>query len=151
MLRVDVETKDRVERAARLNHETLTAFLVRAGLKEAHRVERRGPLASASPSRGVPSFFRACCRTAAYGGGATYEEPGYQLAIHTAELCGLRDDVREVGRKLRELRAAVSRDHEDVIDGWYRREFPRCMELVSRKRRDQFVKGVRRAYEEKRL
>jgi hypothetical protein len=151
MLRVEPETKERLERAARMNHETLTTFLVRAGIKEAERVERRGPVAPSARFHGVPTFFRACCQTAAQGGQATYEEPGYHLAIHTRELCEPQGDEEVAGRKLDELWDAVRHDDDTAIIAWYRREFPRCMELVPSKRCAQFVKGVKRACEEERL
>ena len=134
-----------------MNHETLSAFLVRASVEEAERVERRGPMAPGTRFRGVPSFFRACCQTAAQGGSATYKGPGYHLAIHTEELCEPQDDQEEVGRKLDELRAVVDDDDDAAIVAWYRREFPRCMQYVPSKRRVQFAAGVKFAREKERL
>lgn len=99
----------------------------------------------------TPTAPSACVRIGRFIAHETYEEPGYHLGIHTIELCEPQGDDEAVRRKLDELSEAIGEDDDAVILAWYRREFPRCMELVPSRRHAQFVRGVKRAHEEERL
>lgn len=115
--------------------------------------------------KGVPNFFRFCVRDAASrkwigrskeaGGNSRsdYSEPGYHLAIHAGEylteeaeeeLTGLQEQIWEKkGIEIEELK--------QILLEFFDREFPGCMALIPRQRRNQFIKGVLRARDDDRL
>ncbi len=104
---------------------------------------------------GVPTFFRACCREASYGGANSYKWTGYELARHTISLLAY-EDVVDKQAKLEELHQALRSRSETSqgrqMDGaaviaWYEREFPCCLELVPSARRSQFAEGIRECWE----
>ena len=109
--------------------------------------------------RGVPTFLRALCEEAAYGGTSSYRTAGYELARHTAEL--LESDTDEEWQaKLNELYQALTgcaetpcvwpMDEARVI-AWYTREFPRCMDLVPARRHAIFAEGIRQCWEDENM
>lgn len=100
---------------------------------------------------GVPTFFHACCREASIGSQFTYAHPGYHLAIH------LRDqqpyDIEEDEWDLRIEKLCHLLDDSDVkgAGNWFREHFPKSMKLVPERRMDQFIGGVRRAYDDEKM
>jgi hypothetical protein len=59
------------------------------------------------------------------------------------------EERRERETKLEKLtQLCVARDLAGIA-GWFAREFPRCVELVPPRRREQFARGVVRVYEER--
>ena len=99
----------------------------------------------------MPTFFRACCATAASGGENGYASPGWHLANalgsqipHDVEL---DDWVTEV-ETLQELIAA---EDDEGVWKWFKQHYPKCMALVPTRRREQFIDGVRRAQDEGRI
>jgi hypothetical protein len=120
----------------------------KAATKQARAVARR-------PARGihggVPGFFLAACHTAAQGGANSYASAGWHLANsvggevpYDVELDEWVDEV-EVLQKL----AAV--DDRRAVWDWFAAHYPKAMALIPARRRDQFVAGVRRAWEDGRI
>jgi hypothetical protein len=96
---------------------------------------------------GVPLLFRAACLEATRGESGYYEA-GWALLHNLPTLVkGESEDDRQA--KLDELEGILGDrgdqgdqgDDRSVI-AWFKRELPRCMELVPARRRRQFVKGV---------
>ncbi len=131
ILRVDAETKARIEQAARLRGLSITSFMLETAMKTAQRIEKRPPPA---PSGACPGFFKALCREASLGGANTYTTPGYELSRHMASLV---DDLEGL-YELFEERPVVNDD--SVLD-WLSQALPRCMALVPQRRRDSFLEG----------
>lgn len=109
------------------------------------------PTHTHEPFRGVPTFFRACCREASRGGKHSYEEAGHELARHCDNL---HDEPEAVMGELLTLLNDAAKwyqrtdaAHQAVL-AWFDREFPKCMALIPARRRDQFVRGVFRAYDD---
>ncbi len=93
---------------------------------------------------GVPTFFRACCRTAAGGGDDIgYEHPGRELMRHVRRLDPLSLELHEWSAICDELDEVVHEGDSREILSWFVRHFPHCMALVPRRRRAAFVRGVR--------
>lgn len=133
-MRVEPELKEQIERAAARCGLSVSAFVLQA----ARRAAKESPMQVDvdSRSRGVPSFFRALCATAARGGRRGYWAAGYELARHTDDILGgVADDDFE------QLRQAVRGDLSAVVE-WYERRLPRCVRLVPARRRLNFAEGV---------
>src|SRR5262245_14421768 len=88
--------------------------------------------------QGIPHFFRVCCACANRGREGGYSNPGYHLAIHLAELIE-PDDNDEPDVKLDELLKPLAGGDDEAVLMFLCREFPRCMRLVPRRRRRQFL------------
>jgi hypothetical protein len=140
VLRVEGETKRTLATAASRRGKSMSAFVIDAAVAEARRVEANPPRYE-SKFRGVPTFFRGNCATAAQGGAGGYRLAGWHLAHHTGRLMEYETD-EERDAKAEELEQALARDDSAAVLAWYEREFPRCMELVPSRRREQFLKGV---------
>jgi len=155
VVRVDGETKRRIEDAAKAKAVSVTTFVTEAAVREAQRTK---PIDPRRHFQGVPTFFRACCAEAAQGGTGGYASAGFHLASGVASL---HDDPDEVMDELRDLVAAARR--ADALDiranrplnyadravlAWFDREFPRCMALVPARRRQQFLRGIMSADDE---
>lgn len=98
-------------------------------------------------SNACPNFFRGLVAQAR-AGGTDYSEPGFHLAIHARELVAgdVPDEViKELDRALENL------DAGEQVWLWLRRTLPRCMALVSNRRKPTFLKGVMAAIEEGRV
>lgn len=92
---------------------------------------------------GVPTFFRACCHDVkSRRVDAGYDHPGRELARHLETLFpyGLLPD--EWAERLGRL-ALLARERDDeAVLSWFVEHYPRCMALVPRRRRKQFLAGV---------
>lgn len=77
-----------------------------------------------------------------------YDEAGYELARHAADLCpdDLSDAVWEV--KVGELETLCHRRQADRVADWFRANLPACMELVPRRRHAMMADGAIRCYED---
>jgi hypothetical protein len=157
IIRIDGETKGRLEQAARSRGLTLSSFLLRAG-ERAARAPGPGTAGAgdSAPGRGrvrksaggaCPTFFRALCQEARRGGDQGYAAAGHELTRNLTRLVD-GDTPDEVARKMAELVGRIrTRDDPGVID-WFSRELPRCMALVPRRRRSTFLRGVYRMVDE---
>jgi Holliday junction resolvase RusA-like endonuclease len=97
---------------------------------------------------GVPTFFRACCHEASRGNEWTYAHPGYHLVIHLWDQQPYDFDEDKWSKEIERLTGALDQGDDDGVWNWFKEHFPKCMRLVPSRRKDQFVAGVRQAYEE---
>jgi hypothetical protein len=149
MLRVDPETKARLEEAARRQGLSLTSFLLQAAEHAAGRVKPMSTGVMKPRGRGAcPTFFVAQCHEARRGGGLGYRDAGWTLLRSIAGLCDYHVEEEEWARRLDELAALLDAGDEGGVWEWLQREVPRCMALVPARRRGQFLAGVFQAYEE---
>jgi hypothetical protein len=160
--RVPAPLKRRVEDAARRKGQGITTFLLEVVEKAVRKVETM-PTKVAKKVRGrhtgCSGYFRACCWEAARGGRLGYARAGYELARHLPyempwdidlqEWQGELDRFSELAMptepispesKLRRI-AEELRDDDEVL-AWFEAHFPRFMELVPKRRRQQFLSGV---------
>lgn len=106
----------------------------------------------AKPFRGLPAFFRACCREASIGGGNSYRVPGWHLAIHLDALESY--DYEEPGEfeaRIVLLCSLLESGDRKAVLAWLIEEYPRCMQLVPARRRQSFLNGIFDAWEEGRI
>lgn len=92
---------------------------------------------------GVPAFFRACCRDVkSRRVEVGYDHPARELVRHLEDQFpyGLPRD--EWAERLGRL-ALMVREHDDAsVLAWFLEHYPKCMALVPRRRRRQFLAGV---------
>jgi hypothetical protein len=110
---------------------------------------KQSSVSRARLSGACPSFFKACCRDAAHamtrdGIAVGYDHPGYHLMLHVESLCPYDVEDEEWEPAIGDLRAAVERTDDAAVLEWFCRWLPRCMELVPKRRRGNFLKGVYR-------
>jgi hypothetical protein len=148
VLRVEAATKTLFEEAARKMGKSVTTFLVESGMKAARSVESQ-PVVRGRHT-GCPTYFKACCHEASQGGELGYKRPARELSRHLASEVPYdisdedwRDELEELSNLL-----AVTRPDGDAVWSWFVTHYPRCMELIPKRRRDQFLDGVYQAYEE---
>ena len=147
-LRIEEKTKVHIEEAARLKGRTLTSFMVGAAEKMADKV-------MANPSTrgrhaGIPSFFRNCCREAS-SGGEGYAIAAYHLCLHLDSEYPYDLELDEWSAEVDRLLKLLSGDDDEGVWRWFTAHYPRAMKLVPRRRRQQFVVGVKRAWEDERI
>lgn len=100
---------------------------------------------------GVPSFFRCRCFEAAEGGKFSYSDAAWHLSIHLRGQIPDGFDEDEWDREIEGLAEHLKLDDGDAVLKWFDEYYPRCMELVPSRRRQQFLKGVELAYGQRRL
>ena len=92
---------------------------------------------------GAPTFFVACCHTARAGGSMGYELPGYHLTAGLDSLIPYDiDDLEDWMDELDSLHQLIEDDNDCAVLEWFCLHFPKCMALVPRRRRRQFLVGV---------
>jgi len=107
-----------------------------------------GELIPAKPFCGVPTFFRAHCWIASRGGRESYSSAGYHLAIHLGSLKSFDyEDPAQFEARLEYLRALLIAADRKAAIRWFVEEYPACMSLVPRRRRQVFLDGVLSALE----
>ena len=99
----------------------------------------------------MPSFFRAGCLEASQGGTNTYATPAWHLAIHLDQQSPYDVDQDEWSNEIDKLLELCAKEDEGTIWQWFTDHYPKCMELVPDRRKDQFVKGILQAYEDDRI
>jgi hypothetical protein len=149
VLRISAEDKKAIKAAAERGGKSLTTFITEAAMKQAREVERRPP--AKGIHGGVPTFFRACCMTAASGGESGYASPGWHLASAVGSQIPYDLDLDEWEQEVDALKELLADGDDEGAWDWFKRHYPKCMALVPTRRRDQFVQGVRRAYDEDRI
>lgn len=99
--------------------------------------------AAATPAfEGIPSFFRACCREARSGGSISYARAGRELARHVEDLIPYDADSDEWAAEVDHLEALIADRRDEHVWNWFQRRYPRCMQLVPKRRRQAFLAGV---------
>jgi hypothetical protein len=146
LIRVEPELKRQIEEAARASGLTLSTFVLDAATVAVEKVRKNSRKTAFG---GIPGFFRASIEEAKRGGSGGYETAGWQLANSLdSTIAGdltLAQWQREIGALMKEI------DDDDAVWAWFSSKFPKCMGLVPTRRKDQFLAGVRRAYEEERF
>jgi len=157
LLRISSEDKEKIRETASRRGESLTTFVRRVCLREADNelkkeAKKMEQVETRPKHTGVPSFFRYGCLEATRGGESGYWNAGWHLAIHTYEQMPYDiEDDEQWEEMLDELREAAGNEDVDAVWDWYCQVFPKCMELVPIRRKDQFVKGVMQAWEDDRI
>ena len=100
---------------------------------------------------GVPSFFRALCFEASRGGTNGYSNPGWHLASALGSQSPYDLEEYEWADEVEKIKALLDEDDDKLVIAWFMDHYPRCMALVPSRRCEQFVAGVRRAFEEGRI
>jgi hypothetical protein len=154
VIRVDADTKRRLELAAESRGLTLSTFVIRAAEAAARFAMKKQATAGApSPpvprttSGACPAYFRAICWEASQGGDQGYMRAGRKLLRTAAsEIAWESDD--ELTEKFNDLKRVLQRRNDDGVLAWFDREFPRCMALIPRRRRSTFLEGAYRQFKE---
>lgn len=145
ILSVSAELKVQLQSAADALGQSLSTFITDAALKKALQVAERqaGGLATS-----VPSYFRALCVQAHHGGPSGYVMPGWYLGAILATQRPREVDAESWERHIDALKALMANQDDEAIWQWLRAHCEACMALVPSRRREQFLHGLRRAYEE---
>lgn len=101
--------------------------------------------------RGVPTYFRGLAFDASYRRDGVYDYSicGQELARHSADMLEDGDEPgQDAQTRWDELQQLFQDWDDERVLAWYDREFPKCMALIPRRRRAQFLKGVLYAVEE---
>jgi hypothetical protein len=141
-IRVDKKAHEAIKRAAEALGQSITTFVLESAKREAQRKK---------PTATPPSFFRARIAEARQGGTGGYEEAGFQLAIHVHQYLSDEHDDDQREAALERLDAGLSDDDDEAVLEWFQEELPKLVKLVPTRRRAQFLKGVRRAWEDDRI
>jgi hypothetical protein len=128
---------------------SLTDFILQSASRAASRVRKPEPFALAGS---VPLFFRKSCNRARNGGEHGYEVAGYELARHLLGLhcenypvaASRTERDGELRRLARLLRRPTGRREDRAVLGWFLRHYPQLMDLVPKRRYEQFLQGVYR-------
>lgn len=147
-IRVSEEKKKCLEKAARERHKSLTSFLLDAGIKEA---QKKLPKVSPRAFRGAPTFFKALCAEARQGGANNYGLAGHELARHLASNIPYDFEEDEWLEQLDNLLNMIEEERDLDAWNWFREYYPKCMELVPNRRKDQFLSGVKEYLEKNEL
>ena|SRR2546427_5550786 len=155
ILRIGTEEKELIAEAAGRSGESMTTLVQRAALKEAKKIlsKKGGKRIQQAAGRrtSVPSFFRAGCWEASRGGTNTYATPAWHLAIHVDEQIPYDVEQDEWSEQIAKLLDLCGKEDYDSIWQWFVDHYPKCMKLVPIRRKEQFVKGILRAYEDDRM
>jgi hypothetical protein len=153
ILRVDQATKDRWASVAQMRGQNLSTFVWHA-VEKAAKQEQEGkkmPVAIAKPKgKGAcPSWFFYQCQDCSRGGAWSYAAAGYWLVQKLfPAFCPMELTEREWDANLEELDALLKNQKNDAVIAWLEKAVPRCMALVPKRRRRQFLSGVYEAFDE---
>lgn len=142
-IRVDRDTKSRIEAAASVKGQSMTTFIVEAAERAARKA--RPPKGQFG---GVPSYFRGCCMEATQGGTMGYFSPAWHLTIHLDTSMPYDMDEDDWADELAQLREHSRERNDDCVWQWFHEHYPKCMALVPKRRKEQFLKGVYEAIDE---
>jgi hypothetical protein len=95
-----------------------------------------------------PTFFLARCRESREGGSRGYLDAGYTIA---GALPGLGPDDIEEDRwsgEIDRLNGLIDERDDVAILDWFGRFLPRCLALIPRRRRRNFLEGLYRHSED---
>ncbi len=152
-LRVSPEYKAALQDSAAQMGESLTTFIEKAINSRIQVIKRRPP--KREPTRGVhegvPSFFRGCCLEAQRGGENGYANAAWHLsgALGSQIPYDIEDD--DWADQIDALKGLIKDEDGEGVWSWFKRHYPKCMQLVPTRRREQFVSGVYRAYQDGRI
>jgi len=138
VIRVSAEDKADLEAAAKARSQSITSFLVEAGKKEAVKK----PRVSSAGFRGVPTNILASLYEARHGGTNGYYWVSKKFTAQLESNVPYDLDSDQWDRCIDDLHGMVSRGNDLEIWAWLKRFFPRVMQLVPSRRREQFLKGL---------
>jgi hypothetical protein len=147
VIRIEGEVKRQLEAAASREGLSLSTFVIRAAMAKAQNVLKK-PEPAKGAFRGVPTFFRALCDEATRGGSLGYEGVGFSLARTIPSMCPDDLTMEEWESEVETLVELVKDETHDLVWSWLVGHFPKCMELVPSRRKDQFLAGFYRHIEE---
>ena len=160
VLRVDNATKDRFQAAADKLGKSLTSFMLEAADKAAGKGGTMIATARLEKPRGkgaCPTWFLARCHEAQQGGTGGYSAAGYTLAGNLPSMVSWDMEEEQWAKELErlgELLAPLNHnrpwgpDDDAAVWSWLQQHLPRCTALVPTRRRQQFLSGIYRAYED---
>ncbi len=148
-IRVSEEERQTFKEAAARANKTLTRFIKDAAQQAARKVEKMLQATAAHVHGGLPSYIRASIYDASRGGTRSYREVGSQLARHLAGEIPDSAGHEEWQKELDKLSEIL--DDDRVVLKWFDAHYPRIMAQIPRRRRPQFLEGVRQAEEEELL
>ena len=145
VLRMSAELKATITAAAEQLGVPLGTFITDTALKRALQLQRAR--AAAVEEAQVPADFRTLCKQAVKGANG-YATPGWHLAtlVGIQRAAGMDDETW--ARQVDALKALLANRDDEAAWAWFQLHFPRCMALVPPRRREQFIYGVREAYEQ---
>jgi hypothetical protein len=91
---------------------------------------------------------RVSCASAAAGGSGGYEIVGFSLASALGSEVPYDLDDDEWADEIERIGKAIDGDDDAGVWQWFQAHFPKMMKLVPTRRRESFVAGVRRAYDD---
>ncbi len=148
VIRVDAETKQRIEEAAESEGLSLTTFVLRAASRAARAVakkqanqENATPSSSRTRSRACPVYFKRAIQEARRGGDFGYLEAGEKLMGNAKYLVASKSR-EELMEKFDDLAQMIEGYDDAGVISWFDRELPRCMVLVPPRRRRSFLEGI---------
>jgi hypothetical protein len=146
VLRVSAELKATITAAAEQLGVPLTTFIADSALKRALQLQHGN--ATGPQALPVPAEFRALCNEAVRGAANGYATPGWHLASLVGAQYGPGMDGETWSRQVDALKALLANRDDEGTWAWFQQHYPHCMALVPSRRREQFLYGVRRAYEQ---
>ena len=147
IIRVSTEDKEELEAASRSRGKSLTTYLLEAAKKQARADRKRNT--SSVAFRGVPTFFRALSAEARRGGSNGYSVAGYELARHLEDLVPYDiDNTDEWLTLVNDLQEMILAEDDDGAWQWFERYLPKCIGLIPKRRKEQFLTGVWRYIDE---
>ncbi len=145
VIRIGSEEKAAIKAAAEKDHLSMTTFIANAASKSAAATMKRA--APRGTHNGVPTFFSALVREAQHGGTNGYVYPGRDLASAVGTQVPNDIENDEWSDEVEVLKEALSEDDDAAVWKWFQVHYPRCMELIPTRRREQFMAGVKMANE----
>ena len=157
-IRVSAEERQTFKAAAARANKTLTRFIKDAALTAARKVEKMVEQTQQAPVHsGLPSYMRATIYDASRGGAMGYRSVARQLARHlasevpfSAEYEEWQDELDKLADLLypghREKPARLSdysnKRQDSAVLEWFDSHYPRIMDQIPQRRRDQFLEGI---------
>ena len=128
-------------------HCNFSAKSACAGLRNAKSLET---YAMPNSFKGIPTFFRLCCRDCSRGGQLGYDHPGRELGRHTLTLIPHGVDYREwMDEDITELENFLIAEDNPAVLRWFLTRFPKCLALVPKRRRPIFLRGLTESLQSK--
>jgi hypothetical protein len=145
VLRMSAELKATITAAAEQLGMPLATFLTDTGLKRALQLQQGS---TSGPQAAVPASFRVLCNEAARGTTNGYATPGWHLAALLGAQRAAGTDDETWSRQVDALKALLANRDDEAVWAWFQQHYSRCMALVPARRREQFLYGVRQAYDQ---
>jgi hypothetical protein len=145
--RVEAERKNRWEEAAAMQGLSLTTFLGEAADRAADAAENR------EDTNPFYKFIRNLSREATQGGASNYAKFGQGLAgsleiLQPGSVATTEGEWWGCLKELEQLLSRKARRDDAKVWAWFEGRLPDFMKPIPTRRRDQFVQGVYRAWDD---